>query len=136
MPHKLRTVFDTNIYISAIVFGGAPLLCLEAARSGEVDLYTSKEILLELSNKLENKFFHSQTDVERILTRLSKFVKIVIPKEKLTIINDDPTDNKILEAAVEAKADFIVSGDKKHILSLNEFKGIKIVSPAVFLKQL
>ena len=135
MQHRLKVVFDTNIYISAIVFGGAPLLCLEAARSREVELYVSKGILLELTNKLESKFLHSRTDTEKVLTRLSKFAKIITPKEKLTIIKDDPSDNMILEAAVEAKTDFIVSGDKKHILSLKEFRGIKIISPADFLKQ-
>lgn len=136
MPRKLKVVFDTNIYISAIVFGGAPLLCLEAARRGEIELYVSRGILLELTNKLESKFLHSRSDTEKILTRLSKFARIITPTEKLAIIKDDPSDNMILEAAVEAKVGFIVSGDKKHVLSLKEFEGIKIVSPADFLKKL
>lgn len=136
MPHKLKVVFDTNVYISAIIFGGAPFLCLEAARSGEIELFTSKEILLELTNKLETKFLHSKTDIERVLTRLAKFVKIISPTERLTIIEADPSDNKILEVAVAAGVHFIVSGDKKHVLSLKTFREIRIVSPADFLKQI
>ncbi|OGY25293.1 MAG: putative toxin-antitoxin system toxin component, PIN family [Candidatus Woykebacteria bacterium RBG_16_43_9] len=135
MPNKPKVVFDTNIYISAIIFGGAPFICLEMARNGELELYASKAILLELTHKLESKFLHTQDDVERVLIRLSQFTKIITPIEKLTVIKDDQTGNKILEAAMEAKADYLISGDKRHVLPLKEFRGTKIVSAAEFLKE-
>jgi len=136
MPPKLKVVFDTNIYISAIIFSGPPEICLEAAREGEIGLYTSKTILLELANKLRSKFGYTEEEIEDILIGLSKFVRLVEPKVKINRIKEDPSDNMILEAAVEAKADFIVSGDKRHILPLKEFAGIKIISAATFLKQI
>lgn len=136
MPNRLKVVFDTNIYISAIIFSGPPEICLEAAREGEIELYTSRAILLELTNKLRIKFGYPEEDIEEILVGLSRFVKVVKPKIKINKIKEDPSDNLILEAAVEAKADFIVSGDKKHILPLKEFEGIKIISAASFLKQI
>ena len=135
MKNKVRVVFDTNIYISAIVFGGAPEICLELARAGEIELYVSKEIFLGLANKLESKFFHSKSDTEKVLSAVAKFAKVVSPKQKVHTIKADPTDNMILEAALEAKANFIVTGDKKHILPLKIFRGVKVVSPADFLKQ-
>lgn len=136
MPHKPKVVFDTNIYISAIIFGGSPDICLEMAREGEIEPYTSRAILLELANKLRDKFGYSEESTQDVLIGLSKFIKIVEPKLQVSRIEADPSDDKILEAALEAKVDFIVSGDKKHILSLEEFKGIKILSAADFLKQI
>ena len=136
MPRKLKVVFDTNIYISAIIFGGSPDACLEMARIGEIELYTSNGILLELTNKLRSKFFHTEEDIETIITALSNFIKVVEPKIRINKIKADPSDNKILEAAVEAKVHFIVSGDKKHILPLKEFQGIKIVSAGDFIERL
>ena len=136
MPPKLKVVFDTNIYISAIIFSGPPEICLEAAQAGEIELYTSKTILLELANKLRSKFGYPEEDIEEILVGLVRFVKVVNPKVKINKIKEDPSDNMVLEAAVEAKGDLIVSGDKKHILPLKEFGGIKIISAAIFLKQL
>src|SRR4030067_2040470 len=134
MPHKLKVVFDTNIYISAIIFSGPPGICLEVAQAGEIELYTSKAILLELANKLRSKFGYPEEDIEEILVGLVRFVKVVKPKVKINKIKEDPSDNMVLEAAVEAKGDLIVSGDKKHILPLKEFAGIKIISAASFLK--
>jgi len=135
MPHKLKVVFDTNIYISAIIFGGSPDICLDIARGGQIELYTSKTALLELANKLRDKFYYSEEDVEEVLIALSGFIKIVAPVERVNEIKADPSDNRILEAAMEAKADFIVSGDKKHILSLKEFRSTKILSATEFLKE-
>ena len=133
MRSKLKAVFDTNIYISAIIFGGVPENCLDVAINDEIELYTTREILLELANKLTTKFLHTEEDVEDILKGFSKFVKIIEPKVKVDKIKIDPQDNKILEAALEAKADYIVSGDKKHLLSLGNFRNIPIISAKQFL---
>ena len=133
MRSKLKTVFDTNIYISAIIFGGVPENCLDVAINDEIELYTTRAILLELANKLTTKFLHTEEDVVDILEGFSKFVKIIEPKVKVDKIKIDPQDNKILEAALEAKADYIVSGDKKHLLSLGNFRNIPIISAKQFL---
>jgi len=59
---------------------------------------------------------------------------IVIPRQTLSVINKDRDDNRILECAVESKAQYIISGDKRHLLPLKEHQGIKILLPAEFLK--
>ena len=135
MKSKLRVVFDTNIYISAIIFGGNPRTCLELAKNGKIEVYTSREILFELSQKLKKKFAWNDYEVADVIQGLSKFVKIVKPKEKIFVIAKDPTDNKILECAKEVGTDFIVSGDVKHILILKQFERTKIVKAEEFLKK-
>ena len=130
---KYKVVFDTNIFISAIIFGGNPKACMELARQGKAELYTSREILLELTQKLREKFAWSEEEVVDVVQGIAKFSKMVEPKEKVTIIKSDPTDNRILECAKEANVDFIISGDVKHVLSLKEFEGICILNAKDFL---
>lgn len=133
MQTKIKVVFDTNIYISAVIFGGNPRQCLELARTGEVRLYTSKAILLELSKKLLKKFDWNKREVAELIEGIAKFAKIVSPKQKLATIKSDPSDNIFLECAQEARVDYVVSGDKKHILPLKKFKSIEIIPAKTFL---
>lgn len=133
MQNKIKAVFDTNIYISAIIFGGNPRQCLELARDDKIILFLSKPILLELSSKLQIKFKWEKDEVEEVIRGLSYFTKIIEPKIEMNFIKEDKADNRILEAALEAKVDFIVSGDKKHLLSLKKFKNVSIVSSKEFL---
>lgn len=133
---KPKVVFDTNVYISAILFGGAPRICLELARQGKIELYTSRAILLELTGKLRTKFDWHENSICEVLVGISQFAFIVTPRIHVDVINQDPTDNIILEAAQEGKVDYIVSGDKKHILPLKTFKHSKILAPADFLKEI
>lgn len=134
MKAKLKVVFDTNILISAIIFGGNPRQCLELAREGRIKLVTSKSILLELAKKLEEKFLWKDADIKEVIIAISEFAQLVEPKERTNIIKQDPPDNRILECAKEAGVDYIVSGDKKHLLSLKKFEGIPIISANEFLK--
>lgn len=132
MVRKIKVVFDTNIYISAIIFGGNPRQCLELARDKEIELFSSKPILLELAQKLAKKFRWNKDEVEEVVQGLIVFVKLVEPKIRINVI-EDKADNRILEAALEARADYIVSGDKKHLLSLHHFENIPILSAKQFL---
>lgn len=133
MKPKLRVVFDTNIYLSAILFGGNPRQCLNLARGGLIELFVSKPILWELAEKLQSKFLWSGEETREVIEGLLVFASVVNPKKKITIIQKEPKDNRILECAQEAKADFIVSGDKKHLLSLVKFDNIPIISAKNFL---
>lgn len=137
-PNKVispKVVFDTNIYISAIIFGGNPRVCLEMARAGEIRLFTSKVLLLELAKKLKGKFDWTDEGVKEVIVGISKFAEIVEPKDEVDLIKKDLSDNRVLEVAKEIKGDFIISGDKKHILPLKKFEGTKIISAADFIKQ-
>ena len=133
MKSKLKVVFDTNIYLSAIVFGGNPRQCLELARKKEFILFSSRAILLELAKTLQNKFFWSQEETREVIRGLAVFTKVILPKTKINFIKKDPKDNRILECALTAEADYLVSGDKKHLLSLKKFKKTSVISAKQFL---
>ena len=127
-------VFDTNIFISALVYGGVPTECVELARDGSVKLYISTKLLLELAEKLREKFSFSEDMITDGVVGISAFSQIVVPTEKVDLIGSDPDDNIILEIAKEIGADYIVSGDKKHILPLGRFGKTKIVTASEFVK--
>jgi uncharacterized protein len=135
MPRVSKAVFDNNVIVSAIVFGGIPRTCLDLARSEELQLYTSPTLLKELARVLSKNFSEdfSPLDIEELLKGLLQFITVVIPTAEINMITSDPTDNRILEAATQAEVDFIVSGDKKHVLPLREYKGVRILSPQEFL---
>jgi len=128
----IKAVLDTNVYISSIIFGGNPRAIIELCINNMVDTYTSSLILLEIAKKLQSKFLWNRTDVALAIKTISKTSKVIVPQQKFNVVNEDPTDNKIIECAVAASASFIVTGDR-HLLSLEKFKGIKIVSPKDFL---
>ncbi len=103
---------------------------------GEIEVYVSPFILAEVERILKEKFDLSIQGIRRSLDPLKAIIHEVHPQTRLTVIKRKDDDNRILECGVEAKADYIVSGDKRHILPLKGFQGIKIVSPAEFLQEL
>lgn len=129
---QTKVVLDTNIYISAIMFGGNPKKILRLVMIKKIKVFISTLILLEISEKLHKKFKLSEEDVTKILKGISKITEIVYPKIKLYVAEDDPSDNKILECATEANVNYIVTGDK-HLLKLKGFEETKIVTPSDFL---
>lgn len=131
----LRTVLDTNVYISALVFGGKPeaLLRRSFGRNRKIELYTSHAILKEIARILASeKFLWSRSEIAEAVGFLIKLAEVIEPKQKVTICADE-ADNRVLECAIEAKADFIVSGDR-HLIELKEFENIPILRPADYLK--
>jgi putative PIN family toxin of toxin-antitoxin system len=133
-PNKpmLRVVLDTNVIVSGLNFPTSnPAKILLLAASGEVANFTSRHIVNETRRILMDKFFWTSEEVEAAEGWLKTFSKLVDPKNRLSIIVDDP-DNRILECALEGRADFIISGDH-HLTDLKNYQGIKIVAPSTFL---
>lgn len=129
----MRVVCDTNILISALVFpGGSPERILDLARQGHIELYISDFIINEFSHVLEHKFHFGQNDVHKRVDYMKGLANTVAPKEKLSVIRAHEPDNRILECAVAANADVLISGDK-HVLRIDEYKGIKIVAASDFV---
>jgi uncharacterized protein len=133
-----RVVADSNVYNSALEFGGKPLALLTLAEFGEIDLAISEAILTETLGVLRVKFHNTEQQLagreayQRAITRL--VTRLVTPTEAIDVIQEDPTDNRILECAVAAEAEVIVSGDA-HLLKLGEFRGMLIQRPADFLAE-
>jgi uncharacterized protein len=131
---KVKLVFDTNVWVS--IFMEEVLYDEFSQTKQELTVYVSKDIILELSKVLlypriakvlEKNSLHEK-DVLRAISAESKLVE---PKLKLYVINEDVEDNKILECALAAKADIIVSGDK-HLLKLGKFRKTRILTPREF----
>jgi len=120
-----RVVADTNVLVSAIQFGGKPKQLLDLASDGHVDLATSEFILEETLRVLRDKFHHAPEELGETAKHLRVIARTVTPTESVAAVDADPSDNRILECAVAADAEVIVSGDK-HLLALGNFRGIPI----------
>ena len=131
----MKIVCDSNIILSALVFGGLPKEIMDTARDGKIHVYISPAIVVEVARILSTKFHWSRHDVERVVRNLVESYHVIYPKRNITEIKNDPTDNAILACALEANADCIVTGDKKHLLPKKVFRRIPILSPAQFLKE-
>ena len=131
---RFVAVFDTNVLLSAIGWKGNPFHCLELARAGTVEVVTCPEILDELTEKLESRLAQPSDVITETLSDLLSVLRVVSISGELKEIAADPDDDKILECAVAGNATHIVSGDRKHLLPLRSFRGIRIVSPAEFLR--
>ena len=129
----MKAVFDTNIFISAFIIPGSQgEKAFLLARQRRFELYTSVPILTETANKLREKFNQSEEDIKEALKPISRAAEVLKPSIKLDVLEDVP-DNRILECAVEAKADVIVTGDR-HLLKLKKFQGIPVVRLVDFLR--
>lgn len=130
----IKVVLDTNILISAIVFGGKPREVLEAAIKGKIQIVLTENIIKELKGVLEGNKFQYPTEItDLIIQELEALAEIIKPKERITVIEKDPEDNRVLECAQKAQADFIVSG-VMHLLEIHDFKGTKIVTAEKILE--
>lgn len=136
MGEKIKIVLDTNIYISALGWNGAERKLINQCFAGNFKLFISKEILEEI-NKVLNypKFAFSEEEKTAFLNLINENAIKAHPKETLDLIKEDPPDNRFLECALEAHADFIISGNR-HLLDLKEFKGIKILNASGYLKMI
>ena len=132
----LRVVLDTNVLISAILFGGKPRQVLGKAIRGEIRLCLSEPILEELKGVLQrSKIDYSPEMIQFIITELTGIADFVSPSETIDVVLEDPEDNRILECAVEAKANYVISGDF-HLLKLSRYHNIEVLNAAAFLERL
>ncbi|HVC58597.1 MAG TPA: putative toxin-antitoxin system toxin component, PIN family [Candidatus Acidoferrales bacterium] len=130
---KRKVVLDTNILISALGWNGAPHEILRRVVEGEIELFISYEQFEELSRVLDYpRFNFTYEQKARFKALISEIATMVKASVKVTAIKDDPSDNMILECALVANADYVVSGDK-HILTLRRFGRIRMVKPKEFL---
>lgn len=129
----MKAVFDTNVYISALLVpDGKGAQAFFLARRRQVALYASVPILTETARVLRSKFNQPENDIKAALKMIGRAAQILRPSHKVTILRDAP-DNRILECAVSAQADLVVTGDH-HLLALKDFEGIPIVRLADFLR--
>jgi len=129
----IRVVLDTNVFISALFWKGAPYQIFKRVLNGAILNFTSPQILEEIEGRLLDKFKLPPEKVKEFLEIIIFNSQIVFPKRKLNIVKEDPSNNKIIECVLEAKASFIISGDR-HLLKIKEYREIKIISPREFIR--
>ena len=128
----MRAVFDTNIFISAFAIPGSRAeTALIKVVEGRVQLAISQAIIHEILDVLARKFDRNREELARVAVYLSEVAEVVMPRRRLKVLRDEP-DNRILECAVTAKAEVIVTGDQA-MLELGEYRGIRILSLRDFL---
>lgn len=130
----IKVVLDTNVYISGVLFGGKAERIRSLAREGKIAILVSEEILAELAGVLKRKFNWLDWQIAELIEDIRAFATLVTPAFHVSIIKEDDQDNRFLECAIEGKAQYIISGDKRHLQSLRTYKKIEIVSPDRFLK--
>ena len=131
-----QAVLDTNILVSAAIARGNEFELLELAKKGRYELILSTGILEEFEGVVSQERFGFTKNIrEEIINNVIKIAKIVDSKGKIDAIKEDPDDNKIIECALEGKADYIISGDK-HLLKLGKFQGIEVITTTKFLELL
>ena len=136
----MRVVADTNTVISGLLWHGAPRQVLEAAREGAMNLFTSAILLAELEDVLSRGKFSERLALagvspHELVLGYAALALVIEPAIIAPVIAADPDDDAVLACAIAARAEAIVSGDSD-LLSLQEYKGIRILGAADFLLRL
>ena len=129
----IKVCLDTNIFVSAFVFSGKPAKVFDLAVDKKIITVTSPAIIAEVNKVLDQKFKWNEYDIKKQLKVIGQVCEFITPRKRIKVLKYLP-DNRILECALEGEADYIVTGDKKHLLSLKKFKNIPIITPGEFLK--
>jgi putative PIN family toxin of toxin-antitoxin system len=133
----VKVVFDTNVVVSASFWRGVPFDCLAAWAQGRCEAVVSPPLLAEYQETFEEvRLDYPKIKPVAWVAVLTESAELVFPTDRATDATPDPDDEMVLECALAAEADYIVSGDKKHLLPLREFHDIRIVSPSDFLRRL
>mgnify|MGYP001570880827 FL=1 len=130
----MRIVADTNLLIASVFWSGAPYEIVQEALDGKLEIITSQNILNEMRKVLKDSkdgFELSEQEVDDIISGILLYTRIVDATVDVDVVRD-PKDNHVVGCAVAAKADCIVTRDKD-LLVVQEYEGIRIITPEEFL---
>jgi len=137
----MRWVLDTNVVVSALLWGGKPYLLLQKAVDGEVELFTSPSLVAELGDilvrrpHLTRKLADMGLTVSSVTSLYLNFAQVVTPLLVARVVPNDSDDDHVVACALSAIADAIVSGDR-HLLDLHEHQGISMITVAEAVKRI
>ena len=128
----MKVVFDTNIYVSALVLPQSQAAgAITRIIDGADELIISKAIIDELLGVLARKFSRDAEELARVAVFLTDLASVARPRRRLEVLTDEP-DNRILECVLTGNADAIVTGDRA-MLELGVFRGIRLIPPREYL---
>lgn len=136
-----RSVVDTNVIVSVLLSpSGSPARVIQRWESEAFDLLVSEPILVEYRRALKYdhlRAHHRMTaeEISQVIEGFREFGLLIDVSLDLDVIPEDPEDNKFIECAITGKANYIVTGDS-HLLALQDYQGIRILTPAAFLSVL
>ena len=137
----MRIVVDTNILVSAYLTPkGKAAQILEQWRHHRFDLIISEPLLAEYERVLrydhiQSLHLMSNDEISTVIDDFREFAFVVKPTQKISVIKDDPDDNKFLECVIAGSASYITSGDT-HLLQIGQYKNIQILTTTLFLKNI
>jgi putative PIN family toxin of toxin-antitoxin system len=130
----VRVVFDSNILLAAVLFPqGRADAAVARILEGRDELVISPSIIREVLSVLASKFSRDREEISRVAVVLGEMGTLVDPSRRLSVFRDKP-DNRILECAVEGKAEAIVTGDKA-MLAIGEYEGVRLITLADYLDE-
>ena len=132
----MRVVLDSNVIISALNFPGNERMVLELALRGRFEFFLSWFILGEVAGVLVRKFGWDEERTAQAVRTLENAATVIEPPPMEEVIEGDHPDNRVLECAVAAHAHYLVTGDRRHLLPLEEHRGARIVNAPRFLSLL
>ena len=132
----MRVVLDANVIVSGLNFPGNERIVLDLARRGRFELCFSPFIPEETAGVLTAKFGWEDDMAVHALDILRGAATVIEPARLPNVIEGNEADNRILECAVEASADYLVTGDRRHLLPLKQRMGVAIVNAPTFLTTL
>jgi putative PIN family toxin of toxin-antitoxin system len=130
---RLRLVLDTNVVVAGLLWSGPPRRLLRAAIEGEVELFSSAALLDELAHTFGYSKFTARvesfgTTIAALVAQYAALVSLVAPASVQRVVGNDADDDHVIAAAVAARAELIVTGDRKHLLPIGSHQGIAIVT--------
>ena len=132
----MRVVLDTNVIVSALNFPGNERLVLELVLRGRFEFYLSRFILEEVSGVLTRKFGWYEEHAAQAILVIENAATGIEPPHLPEVVEGGHADNRVLECAVAASADYLVTGDRRHLLPIGEHQGTRIVNTPRFLSGL
>lgn len=124
--------------VSAFIAAGPPSRVLEQAIDGNLTLVLAEPVMEELQRVLISKLafeVERWQEIESLLLDIA-IESVTPPKGEPDSLTGDPDDDLVLACAARASVDVLVSGDRKHLLPLGSYEGVRIVTPQALLAEL
>ena len=130
----MKVVIDTNVFVSSFL-GGNPRRIIDLWRNEEITLCLSKDVLDEYVGVIQRIGLTGEDEIQELLSLFAKGFNLLFTTKtpKITVVKNDPDDDKFIECAVALKAEVIITGDRE-LRALGKYRGIKILTPQQFLE--
>ncbi|MEM2081499.1 MAG: putative toxin-antitoxin system toxin component, PIN family [Candidatus Bathyarchaeia archaeon] len=132
-----KAVLDVKVWVSALLWGGKPAEIVKAAEDGKVAIVASEEIVGEISQvlnypKLRKVYQAAGLRHKDLVEAVLKVVRFVEVSKRVSVVVEHPADDKFIECALAAGAEYIVSGDR-HLLKIGGYQKTRVLSVSEFL---